>query len=66
MACDVEIGRPHAAGSTPSQPPCIAKVAVELPLEEALDYRIPAALQPRCAPGQRVMVPVGRRELLGY
>ena len=66
MAGDVESGKPHAAVSTPFQPPCIAKVAVELPLEEALDYRVPAALQPRCEPGQRVMVPVGRRELLGY
>ena len=66
MACHVETGRPHAAGSTPSRPPCVARVAVELPLEEPLDYLVPTALQQRCAPGQRVMVPVGRRELLGY
>ena len=66
MACDVESGKPPAADIAPSLPPCIAKVAVELPLEEPLDYRIPVALQPHCAPGQRVMVPVGRRELLGY
>ena len=66
MACDVESGQPLPNGSAPSLPPCIARVAVELPLEEPLDYRIPVALQPHCAVGQRVMVPVGRRELLGY
>ena len=66
MACDVESSEPPAAGIAPSSLPCIARVAVELPLEEPLDYRIPDALQPHCAVGQRVMVPVGRRELLGY
>ena len=66
MACDVESVQPYAIGSMPSPPPCIAKVAVELPLEEPFDYRIPVALQPHCKLGQRVMVPVGGRELLGY
>jgi primosomal protein N' (replication factor Y) len=46
--------------------PSIAEVVVELPLETSLDYRIPAALQPRCAVGQRVLVPVGTRQHLGY
>ena len=66
MACNVESGQPRAAGSTPYPLPCIANVAVELPLEEPLDYRIPEAMRPHCAPGQRVLVPVGRREVLGY
>ena len=66
MACDVESAQPLATGIAPSPPLCIAKVAVELPLEEPLDYRIPIELRPHCAVGQRVMVPVGRRELLGY
>ena len=66
MACNAESGQPRAIDSAPSLPPCIAKVAVELPLDDPLDYRIPIALQPHCAVGQRVMVPVGRRELLGY
>ena len=66
MACDVESSEPLATGIAPSPAPCIAKVAVELPLEEPLDYLIPDALQAHCAVGQRVMVPVGRRELLGY
>ena len=56
------------AQSTVSDPtsPRIAKVVVELPLEDPLDYRIPSTLQGHCAVGQRVMVPVGHRELLGY
>jgi primosomal protein N' (replication factor Y) len=46
--------------------PAIAQVAVELPLETPLDYQIPPALRPRCCVGQRVLVPVGQRQLLGY
>ena len=63
MASDAGLAQSSASDSTS---PCIAKVIVELPLEDPLDYRIPPALQRHCAVGQRVMVPVGHRELLGY
>ena len=43
-----------------------AQVVVELPLTTSLDYHIPAALQTHCCVGQRVLVPVGNRQLLGY
>ena len=67
MAGDAELAQAPASDVTPpATPPCIAKVIVELPLEEPLDYRIPPAQQGHCAVGQRVMVPVGHRELLGY
>ena len=54
---------PPAADTTA---PTIAHVAVELPLETPLDYRIPQDLRPVCCIGQRVLVPVGTREVLGY
>lgn len=63
MASDAGLAQFPTSDSTS---PRIAKVVVELPLEDPLDYRIPSALQRRCAVGQRVMVPVGYRELLGY
>lgn len=67
MASDAKLAQAPASDLTPfSTSPCIAKVIVELPLEEPLDYRIPPSLQGHCAVGQRVMVPVGHRELLGY
>ena len=68
MASDAELAQSPASDSTSLSTsfPCIAKVVVELPLEDPLDYRIPPALQEHCAVGQRVMVPVGHRELLGY
>ena len=47
-------------------PPEIAKVVVELPLETPLDYRIPSDLRPGCRRGQRVLVPLGKRQVLGY
>ena len=67
MASDAELAQSAVSDSTllPSLP-CIAQVIVELPLDEPLDYHIPPALQGHCAVGQRVMVPVGHRELLGY
>jgi primosomal protein N' (replication factor Y) len=43
-----------------------AQVVVEIPLETPLDYHIPPVLQPCCRVGQRVLVPVGNRQLLGY
>ena len=46
--------------------PEIAQVVVELPLETPLDYRIPPALRTGCRIGQRVLVPLGKRQVLGY
>lgn len=46
--------------------PRVAHVVVELPLETPLDYHIPEALRAACRIGQRVLVPVGPREVLGY
>jgi primosomal protein N' (replication factor Y) len=46
--------------------PTIAQVVVELPVQMPLDYRIPSALRPHCQVGQRVLVPVGKRRVLGY
>ena len=46
--------------------PAIAQVVVELPLQAPLDYRIPHDLQPSCCVGQRVLVPLGKRQVLGY
>ena len=48
------------------EPPTIAQVAVELPLEHELDYRIPPDLRQQCRVGQRVLVPLGQRQILGY
>ncbi len=47
-------------------PPEIAQVVVELPLETPLDYRIPPDLRTGCCIGQRVLVPLGKRQVLGY
>src|SRR5215468_687568 len=47
-------------------PPEIAQVVVELPLETPLDYRIPPDLGAGCRIGQRVLVPLGKRQVLGY
>jgi primosomal protein N' (replication factor Y) len=65
MASDAQLAQSPVSAPS-SGHPCIAKVIVELPLEGPLDYRIPPALQRGCVVGQRVMVPVGPRELLGY
>ena len=51
-------------GIAPS--PEIAQVVVELPLETPLDYRIPSDLRMGCRIGQRVLVPLGKRQILGY
>src|SRR5438132_9300866 len=51
-------------GMTPL--PEIAQVVVELPLETPLDYRIPPDLRPDCRIGQRVLVPLAKRQVLGY
>jgi primosomal protein N' (replication factor Y) len=50
--------------SPPSPPPAYAEVAVPVPLDYALVYRVPAHLGP-VEPGCRVRVPVGRREHVG-
>jgi primosomal protein N' (replication factor Y) (superfamily II helicase) len=47
-------------------PPEIAQIVVELPLETPLDYYIPPALRMCCRIGQRVLVPLGKRQVLGY
>jgi primosomal protein N' (replication factor Y) (superfamily II helicase) len=44
----------------------IAHIVVELPLETPLDYRIPPHLRMCCRIGQRVLVPLGKRQVLGY
>ena len=44
----------------------IAHIVVELPLETPLDYAIPPHLRPCCRIGQRVLVPLGKRQVLGY
>src|SRR5215475_12759227 len=44
----------------------IAHIVVELPLETPLDYRIPSGLRTCCRIGQRVLVPLGKRQVLGY
>ncbi|MGQ4806872.1 primosomal protein N' [Candidatus Entotheonellaceae bacterium PAL068K] len=46
--------------------PAIAQVAVELPIQTPLDYQIPAPLRPRGQVGQRVLVPLGQRQVQGY
>ena len=46
--------------------PQIARVVVELPLETPLDYHIPPDLRPGCRIGQRVLVPLAKRQVLGY
>src|SRR5919199_3152573 len=47
-------------------PPEIAQVVVELPLETPLDYHIPPDLRTGCRIGQRVLVPLAKRQVLGY
>src|SRR5712692_5417160 len=47
-------------------PPEIARVVVELPLETPLDYRIPPDLRTGCRIGQRVLLPLAKRQVLGY
>ncbi len=44
----------------------IAHVVVEQPLPHALDYAIPPEHQALCQVGQRVLVPLGHRQVLGY
>ncbi len=44
----------------------VAHVAVEQPLDMPLDYLIPPPLRARCGIGQRVLVPLGTRQVQGY
>lgn len=46
--------------------PTIAEIAVAAPLPRTLSYRIPAELLGRLQVGQRVRVPLGRRQATGY
>jgi len=43
-----------------------ASVAVPRPVRRLFTYLVPPALEPRCRPGVRVLVPFGRRRLTGY
>ncbi len=43
----------------------VAEIAVFLPLNSSLHYLIPESLQGKVKPGQRVIVPVGKRDLVG-
>ncbi len=45
--------------------PLIAEIAVLTPLDKPLHYVIPPHLQPSARPGSRVIVPLGRREVMG-
>ncbi len=44
----------------------IARVVVELPVPSPLDYEIPPDFRLQCQTGQRVLVPLGNRHVLGY
>jgi primosomal protein N' (replication factor Y) len=43
-----------------------ASVALNVPLDTLFDYRVPEPLRADIAPGARVRVPFGRREMIGY
>lgn len=47
-------------------PFAIAQVALEQPLATPLDYRVPEHLATACQLGQRVLVPLGPRQVQGY
>ncbi len=53
-------------GEAVSQLGPLVAVAVPLPLAQPLTYRLPATLAAAARPGQAVLVPVGRRRLVGY
>ncbi|MGQ9922079.1 MAG: replication restart helicase PriA [Desulfobacca sp.] len=44
----------------------LVEVAVPLPLDQSLTYRLPRELAGQARLGQAVLVPVGRRRLVGY
>lgn len=44
----------------------IAQIVVGLPVEGPFDYKIPEEAQADLAVGQRVVVPFGRRDVMGY
>jgi primosomal protein N' (replication factor Y) len=48
-----------------SLPGGIAKIAVDLPLAGAFEYRIPARLRDKVEPGVRVWVSFSRRRMMG-
>jgi primosomal protein N' (replication factor Y) (superfamily II helicase) len=43
----------------------IVQVAVDIPLSDSYDYRVPAHLMKGLVPGVRVLVPLGSRETIG-
>lgn len=61
--------RQPPADQNQTVPSCLGPlvaVAVPLPLDHPLTYRLPAELAAAARPGQAVLVPVGRRRLAGY
>src|SRR3989442_3328911 len=68
-AGDVSVGAQHAAplpGDIGSRSaPRYAEVVLPVPVPRTYTYLIPADLEPRVAPGARVVVPVQRRQVVG-
>lgn len=46
--------------------PSIAEIAAAVPVPGTYNYRIPKELESSIAPGSRVLVPFGRRQVTGY
>ncbi len=55
-----------AVASGAAVPFAVAQVALEQPLATPLDYRVPEHLATLCQLGQRVLVPLGPRQVQGY
>ena len=52
---------------TPSTPPALLQVALDTPLRRVFDYLPPAGVDAAdIRPGQRVLVPLGRRRAVGF
>ncbi|MFP4390481.1 MAG: hypothetical protein ACLFPR_16250, partial [Desulfococcaceae bacterium] len=58
----------HTPSDTQSDSPSapLVEVAVALPAPGTYTYRAPEAMADWIAPGQRVLVPFGRRKVTGY
>ena len=48
------------------KPGDLVEVAVTLPLWQTLTYRLPEELTDDACPGVAILVPVGRRRVVGY
>jgi len=55
----------RVAAPRPGEAPRVARVALPLPLDEALDYAVPERLAADVEPGRRVIVPLERRRATG-